>query len=67
MLLAICSIIIKSMKLINNTQKKRYMKYIFATNVAPNKDTDLNTFSQVRIELTKDVFKELKIIADKLK
>ena len=36
--------------------------YIFATNVAPNKDTDLNTFSQVRIELTKDVFKELKII-----
>jgi beta-lactamase class D len=38
--------------------------YIFATNVAPNKDTDLNTFSQVRIDLTKDVFKELKIIGD---
>jgi beta-lactamase class D len=38
--------------------------YIFATNVAPNKDTDLNTFSQVRIELTKDIFKELKIITD---
>lgn len=38
--------------------------YIFATNVAPNKDTDLNTFGQVRIELTKDVFKELKIITD---
>jgi beta-lactamase class D len=38
--------------------------YIFATNVAPNKDTDLNTFSQVRIELTKRVFKELKIIVD---
>ena len=38
--------------------------YIFATNVAPSKDTDLNTFSQVRIELTKEVFKELKIIAD---
>ena len=38
--------------------------YIFATNVAPNKDTDLNTFSQVRIELTKDIFKELKIITN---
>jgi len=38
--------------------------YIFATNVAPNKDTDLNTFSQVRIELTKEVFKKLKIITD---
>jgi beta-lactamase class D len=38
--------------------------YFFATNVAPNKDTDLNTFSQVRIELTKEVFKELKIITN---
>jgi len=38
--------------------------YFFATNVAPNRDTNLNTFSQVRIELTKDVFKELKIITD---
>jgi len=38
--------------------------YIFATNVAPNKDTDLNTFSQVRIEITKEVFSELKIITD---
>ena len=38
--------------------------YIFATNVVPNKDTDLNTFSQTRIELTKEIFKELKIIAD---
>jgi len=28
------------------------------------KDTDLNTFSQIRIEITKDIFKELKIIAD---
>jgi beta-lactamase class D len=36
--------------------------YFFATNVVPNKDTDLNTFGQVRIKLTKDVFKELKII-----
>jgi beta-lactamase class D len=38
--------------------------YFFATNVVPNKDTDLNTFGQVRIELTKDVFKELKIITN---
>ena len=38
--------------------------YIFATNVAPNKDTDLNTFGQVRIELTKEVLRELKIITD---
>ena len=38
--------------------------YIFATNVVPNKDTDLNTFSQVRIELTKDVFKKLNIITN---
>lgn len=38
--------------------------YFFATNVAPNKNTDLTTFGQVRIELTKEVFKELKIIAD---
>jgi beta-lactamase class D len=38
--------------------------YIFATNVVPNKDTDLNKFAQVRIELTKEIFKELKIIAD---
>ena len=38
--------------------------YIFATNIAPNEETDLNTFSQVRIELTKDVFKGLKIITD---
>ena len=36
--------------------------YIFATNVASNQNTDLNTFSQVRIELTKAIFKELKII-----
>ena len=38
--------------------------YIFATNVAPNKDTEINTFGQVRIELTKAVFKELMIISD---
>ena len=38
--------------------------YFFATNVAPNKDTDLSTFSQVRIELTKEVFKELKIMTN---
>ena len=38
--------------------------YIFATNVAPNENTDLNTFSQVRIELTKEIFKKLKIITD---
>ena len=38
--------------------------YIFATNVAPNENTDLNTFSQVRIELTKEIFRELEIIAD---
>jgi beta-lactamase class D len=38
--------------------------YFFATNVAPNKDADLDTFSQVRIELTKAVFKELKIISN---
>ena len=37
--------------------------YIFATNVAPNEDTDLNTFGQTRIELTKDIFKELGIIS----
>jgi len=36
----------------------------FATNVAPNEDTDIDTFSQVRTELTKEVFKELKIITD---
>jgi Beta-lactamase class D len=36
--------------------------YIFATNVAPNENTNLNTFSQIRLELTKEVFKELKII-----
>ena len=36
--------------------------YIFATNVAPNKNTDLNTFGQIRIELTKEIFRELKII-----
>ena len=38
--------------------------YIFATNVAPDKDADLNTFGQVRTELTKAIFKELKIIPD---
>ena len=38
--------------------------YIFATNIAPNEETDLNTFSQVRIELTKEVFKELQIITN---
>lgn len=36
--------------------------YIFATNVAPNEHTDLSTFGQVRVELTKEVFRELKII-----
>lgn len=36
--------------------------FIFATNVAPNQETDLKTFTQVRIELTKEVFRELKII-----
>jgi beta-lactamase class D len=38
--------------------------YFFATNVVSNKDTDLNIFGQVRIELTKEVFKKLKIITD---
>jgi len=38
--------------------------YIFATNIVPNQETDLNTFNQVRIDLTKEIFKELKIITD---
>jgi beta-lactamase class D len=44
--------------------EKRTFPYFFATNVAPNKDTDLNTFSQTRIELTKEVMQELKIISE---
>ena len=38
--------------------------YFFATNVAPNEHTDLNTFAQVRIELTKEILRELNIISD---
>ena len=35
--------------------------YFFATNIAPNENTDMNTFGRIRIELTKDIFKELNI------
>ena len=35
--------------------------FFFATNVNSNENTDINTFGQIRIELTKEVFKELKI------
>ncbi len=38
--------------------------YIFATNVASNENTDLKSFGKVRIELTKEIFKELKIITE---
>ena len=34
--------------------------YFFATNIDPNENTDMNTFSQIRIELTKEIFKELR-------
>ena len=36
--------------------------YFFATNVSSNENTDMNTFGQIRIELTKEVLKELNII-----
>ena len=36
--------------------------YYFATNVASNETTDLKTFGQIRIELTKEVLRELNII-----
>lgn len=36
--------------------------YFFATNIPANKDSDINTFGKIRIELTKDVFKKLGII-----
>lgn len=36
--------------------------YFFATNVTSNENTDMETFGQVRIELTKVVLTELKII-----
>ncbi len=36
--------------------------YIFATNVISNENTNLKSFGKVRIELTKEIFKELKII-----
>lgn len=36
--------------------------YFFATNVASNENTDLKTFESIRVELTKEVFKTLKII-----
>ena len=36
--------------------------YFFATNVASNEHTDLETFGQLRIQLTKEVLKELQII-----
>ncbi|MEA5127064.1 MAG: class D beta-lactamase [Proteiniphilum sp.] len=38
--------------------------YFFATNVASNENTDLKSFSNIRIELTKEIFKELKIITE---
>jgi Beta-lactamase class D len=38
--------------------------YIFATNVVPNENTDLKSFGNVRIELTKEIFKELKFITE---
>ena len=34
----------------------------FATNIASNENTDIKTFGQVRIELTKEVLKKLEII-----
>lgn len=37
--------------------------YFFATNVASNQNTDIKTFGQVRVELTKEVLRELKIIS----
>jgi beta-lactamase class D len=36
--------------------------YFFATNVTPTENTNIETFGQVRIELTKEVLNELKII-----
>ena len=36
--------------------------FFFAANVISNENTDIKTFGQVRIELTKEIFKELKII-----
>lgn len=36
--------------------------YFFATNVTANDNTDIETFGQVRINLTKEALKELKII-----
>ncbi|MDR1976085.1 MAG: class D beta-lactamase [Campylobacteraceae bacterium] len=37
--------------------------YFFATNVVPNESTNMETFGQVRIELTKDILNKLKIIS----
>ncbi len=36
--------------------------YFFATNVETNQNADVKTFGKVRIELTKDILKELEII-----
>lgn len=36
--------------------------YFFATNVTSNEETNVETFGQVRIELTKEILNELKII-----
>jgi len=36
--------------------------YYFAANIVPNANTDLSTFSQERINFTKEVLRELKII-----
>lgn len=36
--------------------------YFFATNLTANKDANMETFGQVRIELTKEILNELKII-----
>lgn len=38
--------------------------YFFATNVAPSSETDLQTFSQVRIDLTRTILKQLEIITE---
>ncbi|MDR2040581.1 MAG: class D beta-lactamase [Bacteroidales bacterium] len=39
--------------------------YFFATNVTSNENTDVETFGQVRIKLTKEILNELKIITKK--
>jgi beta-lactamase class D len=38
--------------------------YFFATNIASTEDTDMKTFGQIRIELTKEVLRELNIITE---